>query len=244
MRGAAIVLCGVGIAGLGACQSTQVASNAEPARIETGAAPVEREPSPTDAAGRPAEFKQLQTWLAVRGLTFTEDRVTIDEAGRAEVLAERRLPDSAASIVRSTELLAINARVRAIGAARDAVLADPGNAQAYRALGTALRTKRKDDKALAAFETSARLDPGSGAIQADLGDARNRVGDQAGAIEAYERAVAIDPRDGASHARLTVLRYYVGDDAGAWASLREAERLGANIPPQFVVLLSDRTPEG
>ncbi|MFI4896497.1 MAG: tetratricopeptide repeat protein [Phycisphaerales bacterium JB059] len=244
MRGAAIVLCGIGVLGLGACQSSRVASVSEPVGMQAGAAPVERTPSPTGADGRPTEFKKLQTWLAVRGLSFSEDKVTIDEAGRAEVLAERRLPDSASSIVRSVELLAINARVRAIGAARDAVLADPGDAQAYRALGTALRTKRKDDRALAAFETAATLDPTSGAIQADQGDARNRVGDRAGAIEAYERAVALDPDDGESHARLAVLRYYTGDDSGAWSSLRAAERLGATVPPQFVVLLSERTPEG
>ena len=251
MRSAAIALCGVGLLALPACEHSRsahapLATSTSPAIAgDATAGPVEI-PVGADAPrdGRPTEFKKLQTWLNVQGLTFTGDGVEIDREAEALVRAERTLDTPEASLARSAELLEINAIVRAIGAARDAVLQDPDNPEAYHALGRALRAKRKDDKALDAFTTAARLDPGSALIQMDLGDARNRMGDLRGAISAYTRAVELDETRGHAHARLAVLHYYAGNDAAAWASLRRADRLGAVVPPQFRVLLAQRTPEG
>lgn len=240
MRTAALVLCGVGLSTMQACHHAPTTQSASQSSAYT-AGPVEIE-TPSD--GRPAEFKKLQTWLNVQGLTFTGDGVTIDKAAEARVRAERRLASPEQSLARSAELIEINALVRAIGAARDAVLQDPGNAEAYHALGIALRAKRKDDKALDAFTTAARLNPDSPITQIELGDTRNRMGDLDGAIEAYTRATELDATRGRAHARLAVLHYYAGDDAAAWASLRRADKLGAVVPSQFRVLLAQRTPEG
>ncbi len=245
MRTAALVLCGVGLSVLPACQRAHSPMALHDDNISAGAfdaSPVEIETTTND--GRPESFKKLQTWLNVQGLTFTGDGVTIDKAAEATIRAQRDLASPADSLARSAELLEINAVVRAIGAARDAVLQDPGSALAYHALGTALRAKRKDDKALDAFTTAARLDPDSSAIQADLGDARNRMGDLPGAISAYTRAVELNPSAGPAHSRLAVLHYYAGDDDAAWSSLRRADTLGAAVPPQFRVLLAQRTPQG
>ncbi len=245
MRTAALVLCGVVLSVLPACQRAQSSITQHDDPVSAGAydaSPVEIDNATKD--GRPESFKKLQTWLNIQGLTFTGDGVTIDKAAEASVRAERELPSPAASLARSAELLEINAVVRAVGAARDAVLQAPNSADAYHALGTALQAKRKDDLALDAFTTAARLDPDSPRIQADLGAARNRMGDLPGAISAYTRAVQLDPDAGPAHARLAILHYYAGDDNAAWSSLRRADTLRAAVPPQFRVLLAQRTPQG
>jgi len=244
MRVSAIVLCGLGLAALPACRSAQVVSKSSetPLLASGGTGPVEIDQ--TESADRPTEFKKLQIWLAVRGLTFTGSGVEIDETGALEVTSQRRLASAEDSVTRSSELLATNARVKAIGAARDAVLVDPTDASAYHALGRALRNKRKNAMALDALTTAARLAPRSAEILADLADVRNRVGDLDGSIQSYRRSAELDGSVADTHVRLAVLSYYAGDDASAWASVHDAERLGASVPPQFRVLLAERTPEG
>ncbi len=209
---------------------------------ELGAAPVELASAPADD-GRPTDWKKLQTWQATRGLEFTGDGVKIDPAGAREAGVAPGREASASSVARSAELLTINARTKAMGAARDAVLADPGNAQAYAALGRALITKRKDTMALDAYTTASRLAPNSAPIRAALADAHNRVGDRGAARAQYREALRLDPDDAKSHARLAILEYYAGDDTAAWRHTLEARRLGADVPPQFIALLTERTPQ-
>lgn len=234
-RVAAVVL----LTALAGCASNRAGST------DVGAAaPVDLPGAQATASNeRPTDWKKLQSWLALRGLEFSGDTVSIDRGAAGEVTIARTTEASDQSVLLSREFLAINARVKAMGAARDAVIADPSNADAFRALGEALRSKRQDDKALAAFATASRLAPESAPIRADLADAHNRVGELDAARAEYAAAIELDPAFAHAHARLAILDYYAGSDASAWRHLREAERLGATVPPQFVVLLSERTPE-
>ncbi|MEZ6243744.1 MAG: hypothetical protein R3B57_11965 [Phycisphaerales bacterium] len=233
------LLAGVALAaGLWGC-----AARRAPESYANGASPVSLSREHEEEGGRPDDWEERQVWLARRGLEFTGDGVRIDEALARDLEYEPGPAASRERVSRSAEFLSHNAVIRAIGAARDAVLADRTNASAYAALGRALIAEREDDLALDAYKTASRLDPGSAPIRAALGDAFNRNGERESARSSYQQAVGLDPTDAKSFGRLAVLDYYLGDDLAAWRHAREAERLGGGVPPQFLVLLRERTPE-
>lgn len=205
-----------------------------------GAAPSAATTTPqTTGPMNERDARRAREWAeAVAGLDFTGERVTVTAPPAAsDVAAAERFMAEGRSLMMS------NHRTETVKAFASAVRAAPDHAPAHAMLGLAMRGRGKTDLAIAAYRTAIELDP------ADL-DSRYELamelssaqrGDEA--VTVMEDLLALDPAQGRAHERLAIWRYYGGDDARAWEHVRAARALGTPLPPQFLSLLAQRTPE-
>lgn len=108
-------------------------------------------------------------------------------------LLEKHPSHAGLNHITATVLLALNKHEQAAYHGERAAAADPGDARAHLAYGSALVALNRIGEALAPLETAARLDADNPEVLAALGTACSRVGqyDRAGAL--LSRAIAMKP---------------------------------------------------
>jgi superkiller protein 3 len=87
----------------------------------------------------------------------------------------------------------MHSQTETVTATREALAADPENAERHTALGIALFEEGRLDEALASFERALELDPLLPDAHNGVGRVRYHTGPPEAAAAAYERALAIDP---------------------------------------------------
>lgn len=227
----AIVTVGIGIVCLAGCQSGQRSGG--PIAIEAGG----------EGTAPPSHYRQALLADAMRGLRYDGGRVEIDEPVAATIVRRGPLEEALAEHERGEDLLRRNMRIQAIKAHTRAVLIAPDEPILYEGLGLALLAKGKTPEAVAAFRTALDLEPGLLEARWNLAQALQRQRRFEEAAETFRLVISQDPDHGLAHARLAVVLYYLNDDVGAWTHVRQAEALGAPVPPQFRELLARRTAE-
>lgn len=224
-------------------QSEQAAVTQDAAQVE--AIPVEMaesgELSPPSAG---KSFKEKRMADALRGLAYDSGRVVVDLA------TADPLPDAEvfASVGDAHQrglyyLFEKNDRVAAIGALTRSVIMTPDNPDYLTSLGQALLRKGKRNEAVAAFNTALDLAPRHFEAQKQLAWAMQMGGDYEAARQAWLLVIDLDAGDGEAHGRLAIVEYYRQDYESAWASVREAEDLGYQLPAHFLPLLKEKMPE-
>ena len=199
--------------------------------------PVSQGPTPSGVTG-PAEvdFKSAQYAAAVEGLRFVDGRVEVDAFGHRD-------PTRAAEAqTRAQRLVVEGYYVDAIKSYCVAVRWAPDDAPSYVGLGTILEIKGKTDEALAAYQTAVALDPELVEARFHLGLGLWRRGDRDGASEEMYRVIDLDPGNGDAHTQLAIWSYYANDDTTAWEHVLAARAAGRVLPPQFMNLLQERSP--
>ena len=105
---------------------------------------------------------------------------------------------------------------------RLAILRNPHDAAAHRALGAALAAQGDAGGAVEARRRAAALDPDNADAQRELGAALEEYGDLAGAVAAHQRAVELAPGSAHAHNGLGAALASKGDVKGAIAAQRRA----------------------
>jgi len=108
---------------------------------------------------------------------------------------------------------------------REAIKADPENAQLHYILGNAYFDLAEFEKARRAYEAAVRMDPDHAAAYCNLGLSLKRLGSLNKAVEAYRAALEIAPDDPTALGNLVVALETAGDLAGALDQLERLARL-------------------
>lgn len=95
---------------------------------------------------------------------------------------------------------------------RQAIEADPANADARNDLGVILRREKKFNEALAAFEGASRLRPGEARIHSDVALTLADLGRLPDALTAMQRARELEPRDAAIQRNFGGLYWLAGEE--------------------------------
>jgi tetratricopeptide (TPR) repeat protein len=106
-----------------------------------------------------------------------------------------------------------------------AAIVTPDNADAHRALGTALWQADRNDEATPEFREAIRLDPASAAARLGLGHALMTKGNVPEAIRSFEEALRLGPDDAEIRNNLGVAWLAAGNLGEAMRQWREALRL-------------------
>ena len=174
---------------------------------------------------------------AIEGLSFRAGVVEVAEPPRRERPAAIRLLRAAEGAL-SVE----NARVKAAGLFRDAILADPGYAPAYEGLARALIVEGDPELVAAALHTAVKLDPDFDLARWELGIAAQMRGDYAAAVSEWASLVERNPDYPEVYARMAIASYFDNDLVAAQIYLLEADKRKQSVPPQFRTLLSQAVP--
>jgi tetratricopeptide (TPR) repeat protein len=219
------VLLGVGIGGCAPTDSPDLA------RGSGGASPAVEGASPKSQL----EARRLEE--ATRGLRFAKDRVEVTAKSGNDRAAAVAKTASATKVMNERNIWFV-----AVGAFRDAVLADPRHAPAYVGLADALLMEGKTDMAEAALRTAVRLDGRDPEARYRLGLLRQMDSDYAGAVREWREVAKFAPGHADVYARMAIASYYARDYRSAWEYLSQAEARKQNVPPQFKPLLQEVSP--
>ena len=174
---------------------------------------------------------------ATAGLDFTGATVKVSAPVSTDKAKAARLMAKADS-----EIASRNVWFLAVGAYRDAILADPGDAKAYVGLGRAFLVESENDRAEKALRTAIALDPKSTEARYIVGTLRQGAGDYSGAVAEWKALAGIEPGYRDVYARLAIASYYDLDYKAAWTFLSQAESRKQAVPPQFKSLLKEVAP--
>jgi len=212
----------------------------------TAQAPAEATPSARAAApdgttspiSRRDKARQKAWAEAIDGLRF--------DRGLVEVVQPPATPDTELAARMMTEgdtALNMNHRTPAVKAYAAAIRAAPDMTEPYFRLARALVTKGKTDLAIASYRTIIAKAPDN--VEGYVGLAKMLAMQQRydEAVAEMETATRLDPGHGRAHERLAIWEYYRGNDEAAWDHVRSARAAGQPLPPQFINLLTARTPE-
>lgn len=180
-----------------------------------------------------ADPEQGRMEAAIKGLTITGGVVEVAEPHRNDREAAIRLLRVAEGAL-SVE----NARIKAVGLFRDAILADPSHAPGYEGLARALFVEGKPDFVAAALRTAINLDPAFDLARWELGVAAQMRGDYAEAVSEWTSLVERNPDYPDAYARMAIATYFDSNLVAAQSYLFEADKRKQNVPPQFRILLS------
>jgi tetratricopeptide (TPR) repeat protein len=231
----ALLVC---VAALSGCSNEQPA---EQAVLDNGAPAPSGELAPPSPASR---FKAERLARALRGLTYEDGRVAVDEASAEPLPDAESFATAADAHRRGLEyLFEVNDRVAAIGALSRAVIMAPDNPDYLADLGQALLRKGKRDEAMAAFNTALDIEPRHLPAQRQAAFALQMGGDYEASRQAWRKVLDIDATDGEAWGRLAIVEYYLEDYAGAWEHVRRARDHGYRMPAQFLPLLEAKMPE-
>ncbi len=186
--------------------------------------------APRDPNEPPTDPRRLRSWTALRGIVFEDGGVRIDRAVGDAFQTPATREVALAHVDRSADLLALCRRNDAMGAARDAVLAFEQSPEAWRALGLALLSKRKDAQAALVFAHAVSLDGRDADLRTLYADALNRDGQRDASNAQLREAIAIDPGYAKAHARLAAQLTMLGDIEAAKPHADLAEQLGGTLP--------------
>jgi len=140
------------------------------------------------------------------------------------------------------ELTSRNVWFLAVGAYRDAILADPSNARAYLGLAKGFLIESETARAEKALRTAVQLDPKAKEARFLLGTLRQGEADYQGAIGEWKALAGMDPDYPQVYTRLAVASYYAQDYRAAWSYVGQAESHRQPVPPQFKSLLKEAAP--
>lgn len=241
MKSVRLVLLTVAVAALAVgCHEGRSTSASRAVAPHYAVASMEAAPAET---GPPNEYRRALSRAAMRGLRYDSGRVEIDHASADDVIQGMNRQQAPAEFERGRELLARNQVLESIAAHTKAVLLDPDEAELYEGLGVALLAKQKPSEAAAAFRTALDLAPDSVGARFHLAEALNWLGRLEEAIHEWREVLARDPDHAEAHSRLAIALYYADQDGEAWEHVHRAEALGHDVPPQFRILLANRTAE-
>jgi len=187
-------------------------------------------------------YKQARLREAMRGLLY-DNLVTLDPETAPEVAREVAGRDYRDLVAEGRSNYEQSLFVEAIGSFTRAVVHSPDEFAAYEGLGDALVAKGRIEESQAAFATGLAIDGQSIAVRFKFAENLQRKGDLGMQIAALEDVLELDPAHVEAHSRLAIAHYYNNDDANAWREVRQTERLGGSVPPQFRILLAQRTQE-
>jgi len=108
-------------------------------------------------------------------------------------------------------------------------------------LGLVLARKGLFDDAIQHYSKAVEAKPGFIEAMANLGNALVRQGKVDEAIDYLKRCLAIRPKDGNVHYNLAAAYYQKGDYATAWKHVKEAQRQGKTVRPDFLEKLRAKT---
>jgi tetratricopeptide (TPR) repeat protein len=126
-----------------------------------------------------------------------------------------------------------------VGAFRDAILADPGNAKSYEGLARAFLMEGETKEAEAALASAVRLDPKLSQARYQLGMVKQMESDYSGAVAEWKALTQTDPGFRDVYARMAIASYYAQDFPAAWRYLAEADKRHQDVPGQFRQLLKE-----
>jgi tetratricopeptide (TPR) repeat protein len=124
---------------------------------------------------------------------------------------------------------------------REALSLRPRHVPTLLNLGSLLVFRERTDEAEALFRRGLEIDPKDFGCRRQLGLLLVRSGRPDEAIEHLETAVSMRPREGALRGSLALALAKAGRLEEARTHAREAERLGAHLPPQFLQALERST---
>ncbi|MBI5279442.1 MAG: tetratricopeptide repeat protein [Burkholderiales bacterium] len=107
---------------------------------------------------------------------------------------------------------------------QQAVAADPAHANAYNAMGAALRMLQRPAEALRSFEQAIAAAPGHAAAHSNRGIMLAELKQPEAAIESFDRALALDPRLADALSNRGKVRIDLGQPEAALADFDEAIR--------------------
>ena len=186
----------------------------------------------------PENVKEARFHQAIEGLDFETGFVVVDAIGRQP---NTRLASKLHT--EGVEAYNQNRIIDAITLQNKAVRTDPNLAVAYNGLGRALLGEGEGELAAAAYRTALALDEQYTEARFNLSYALAGLGNQAEAIELMNGVVQAQPNNIEAHERLAIWNYYVGEFKAAWSHVHHAQNLGHAMPPQFMVLLQQQSPE-
>lgn len=131
----------------------------------------------------------------------------------------------------------------AIKALCDAIRAAPDFAAPYNSLGLMLRLKNKPTEALAAFKSALFYDEQFADARYNLAMTLWMIGDRAESILQMQQVIDQQSDYALAYEKLAIWHYYASDDIAAWDYVHGAIELDHQMPPQFIALLQNRTPD-
>lgn len=209
--------------------------------VETAAvrSPQSSVAQPAGSASPIENYKRKVMREAMAGLRYDTGRVEVDleQAGALGGIGdlEAAYVEYAAG---EDDLANYNNFIGAIRHFSNAVMMMPNEATFYLGLGRALAYKGRAESAESAFRTALDLDADWAEAHELLAEHLYSYGKYDEAIAEWQAALAIDGNLGAAQGRLALAYYYQNDYVRAEQHLREADRLGYEMPAQFRPLLA------
>ncbi|MEW6221413.1 MAG: tetratricopeptide repeat protein [Thermodesulfobacteriota bacterium] len=109
------------------------------------------------------------------------------------------------------------------------VAANPGNREAWVALGNLYYDTNKPDKSVRAYQKALELNPNDPNVLTDMGVMHRSLGNSAAALDAFQRAIAVDPRHEISRLNTGIVLYYdLKDTEGAIQAWEELLKIKPN----------------
>ena len=209
--------------------SSPQSANAAESVLESGA---------ISASPASASYRNQQYIDAIQGLSFTEDGLlNVEPLERYDIrFAQQRQADA-------YDLSQAGYALDAIKAWCDAIRAAPDIAEPYNSFGLALRLQNKPTQALAAFNSALIYDPQFTDAQYNLAITLWMMGNRADATQQMLGVVNLQNDHALAYEKLAIWHYYAADDEAAWDYVQAALELDHEMPPQFMALLSKRTPK-
>lgn len=183
-------------------------------------------------------YRNQQYINAIQGLSFTEDGlIDVEPLEDYDISFALQRQEDAYNLSQAGYAL------DAIKAWCDAIKAAPDIAEPYNSLGLALRLQNKPYEAVAAFNSALVYDPQFTDAQYNLAITLWMMGERADATQQMLQVVNQQSDHALAYEKLAIWHYYAADDEAAWDFVQAALELDHEMPPQFMALLSKRTPK-
>ena len=114
---------------------------------------------------------------------------------------------------------------------------DPESAWGYRSRGFTYIEKGEHGKAIRDLTKAIELDPNSAMAYCNRGYARAELGDYNAAIADSTKAIELDPLLASAYHNRAITYCHMGDYDKAWADVKECQRLGLAVDPEFLAEL-------
>jgi tetratricopeptide (TPR) repeat protein len=119
----------------------------------------------------------------------------------------------------------------------------PNHLPSIRNLGSLQALQGRQEEASALFRKCLEIDPDHFGCNRQLGQLFLQQQRPAEAIVHFRTALKSRPELGVLHGQLAIALAAEADFEAAWTHVKEAERLGASLPPRFLVELRRLSPE-
>lgn len=131
----------------------------------------------------------------------------------------------------------------AIANYREAIRIEPDFAEAYTNLGVLLVSRSRVEEGIAHYLKAMQIDPHLPNLHYNLGIAFAKLGKFDDAIRELELAIKEKPDDIEARRRLVGVLFVKRRYAAVWQQVHELQKLGINLPEDFLRMLSAKMPE-